>query len=279
MRKLFISADMEGSGGVASPNALAPERWMWEWGAARRWMTSEVNAAAEAAFAAGYGEVVVSDSHGNSHNIDPDLLPDNVLLVRGWPRPLLHMQGCDDAEVDACAFIGYHAGATTQDSILAHTYSGAAFRWIKLNDEYCSEGYMNAALAGEFGKPVVFVSGDDQTLDDAKRYAPEAVSFASKKAIGVRSQSSLPPLQVSRYLKSAVEKALSSRASRPLILPAPYHLHIEMTTQAAAEMLAYLPTVERKDAYGVTVTFNKISAAMRFIACAMLYSPTGVPAL
>ncbi len=49
-------------------------------------MTEEVTAAAEAAFAAGYDEVVVADGHHHAHNIDPDSLPSNVWLVRSWRR-------------------------------------------------------------------------------------------------------------------------------------------------------------------------------------------------
>lgn len=59
-------------------------------------MTQEVVVVAEAALANGYDQVIVCDSHGNTHYIEPDLLPDDVWLVRGWPRPLLHMQGVED---------------------------------------------------------------------------------------------------------------------------------------------------------------------------------------
>jgi D-amino peptidase len=120
MRKLFISADMEGCAAVSAPQALSPDRWSWEWTAARRWMTGDVTAAIEAAFAAQYDEVIVADGHGNAHNIDPDEMPENVRLVRSWPRPLLQMQGIEDPQIEACAFIGYHAGPSSQNSILAH---------------------------------------------------------------------------------------------------------------------------------------------------------------
>src|SRR6266704_5713983 len=98
-------------------------------------MTNDVIAVAETAFAAGYDEVLVADSHGNAHNIDPDLLPDNVRLIRSWPRPLFTMQGVDDKDVEACALVGYHAGATTEGAILAHSFSGAACREVRLNGE------------------------------------------------------------------------------------------------------------------------------------------------
>lgn len=273
MRKLFISADMEGCAAVSSQNALLPERW--EWGAARRWMTAEVVAVAEAAFSAGFDQIVVADGHGNAHNIDPDSLPENVCLVRSWPRPLLHMQGVEDPDVQACVFVGYHAGPDSQNSIMAHSYHGSAYRKILLNGEPCSEGYLNAALAGEFGKPVVLVSGDQHTVRDAQRYAPAAVGFVAKHSIGIRSQMSLPPAQVRRLLNEAASSAFS-RSPKPFIVKGPLRLEIEMSTQVAAEMLAYLPGVERVGGYSIAMTFDRIEAAMRFIAFGMLYSPTGV---
>jgi D-amino peptidase len=277
--KIFIAADMEGCAGVSAPQALMPDRWAWEWSAARRWMTEEVLAVAAAAFDAQYTEVIVADGHGNAHNIDPDRLPDNVRLVRSWPRPMLHMEGVDDSDISACAFVGYHAGSTTSNSILAHSYSGAAFRCLRLNGEVCSEGYLNAALAGEFGKPVILVSGDTQTIEDAQRYAPQAVFFVAKKSIGWRSQASLPPAQVHRLLKEAAVQALSRPKPAPFVLQGPFHLELEMTSQGAAEILTYLPNVMRKGAFGVGATFDSLSAVMRFVAFAMLYSPNGIPPL
>jgi D-amino peptidase len=279
MRKLFISADMEGCAAVSAQQARMPERWAWEWAAARRWMTAEVVATAEAAFAAGFNEVIVADSHGNAHNIDPDVLPDNVRLVRSWPRPLMHMQGVESSGIAGCAFVGYHAGPGSQGSVLAHAYSGQAFRSVKLNGESCSEGYLNAALAGELGRSVVFVAGDAQTVEDSRRYAPEAATFVTKHSIGWRSQMSLPPAQVCRLLKAAAADAFARQPPKPFVIRAPLRLELEMTGQGAAEMLAYLPGIERVGACTVAASFERVEAVVRFVAFAMLYTPSGVPAL
>ena len=253
------------------------DRWAWEWTAARRWMTQEVIAATEAAFKHGYDEVIVADGHGSAHSIDPDALPENVRLIRSWPRPMLQMQGIEQPGVDACAFVGYHAPATTAGSVIAHTFSGATYRAIRLNGEDCSEGYFNAAFAGERGIPIIFVSGDDLTIADARRYAPEAELFVTKQACGWRSQMSLPPAQVCARLKDAFAKALQRPKPRPFIVSGPFHLEFELTTQVAAEMLAYLPNVERLGAFGVATTFSTMEMAMRFLTFAMLYTPNGAP--
>ena len=277
MRKLFISADIEGIASVASQHALAPDRW--EWAAARQWMTAEAVAVAEAAFGAGYDEVIVADGHGNAHNIDPDKLPDNVCLVRSWPRPLLQMQGVEHAGVEACAFIGYHAGATAPAGLLAHTYHGGACRAIRLNSVDCSEGYLNAALAGAFGRPVVLVSGDAETVADAARYAPHAESYITKQAIGWRAAASLPPAQVRRALAEAAARAFARPLPPPFLVPGPYVLDLEMASVLAAEMLAYLPGVTRVDGYTVRTEIAALDALMAFVAFAMLYSPTGTIAI
>jgi D-amino peptidase len=272
MRKLFVCADMEGAGAVSSQHALTPDRW--EWAAARKWMTEEVIAVAQVAAQAGYGEVIVADSHGNAHNIDPDALPDNVRLIRSWPRPLLMMEGVQTDGVDACMLIGHHGGASASGSVLAHTFS-LSFRAVVLNDVVCSEGYLGAALAGELGRPVVFVSGDQHTVEDALRYAPDAVRFATKHSLGWRSQSALPPGQVRGMMKEHIARALNSPLPPPFVLRGPFRLELDMTNQVAPETLSYLPGFERLDAWRVAATFDSMSAVMRFLSFAVFYSPTG----
>nr|WP_053000366.1 M55 family metallopeptidase [Sphingomonas sp. Y57] len=276
-RKLFISADIEGCAAVASVHALAPDRW--EWSAARKWMTHEVVSVAEAAMASGYDEVIVADGHGNAHNIDPDALPDNVSLIRSWPRPMLQMQGVDEPGVEACAFVGYHAGPGSPDSILSHIYNGAAFRSIGLNGEACSEGYLNAALAGAYGRPVILVAGDEQTIAEARTYAPDAEGFVSKHSIGWRSQRSLPPAQVCRQLGAVAQRAFQKPLPAPFVLSGPFHLEIETVSQGSAEMLSYLRGVKRTGSFGISTQFDSIEELMRFIAFATFYTPSGVPAL
>ncbi len=269
MRRLLVSVDMEGVAAIASPPAG------WEWQAARRWMTHELNSVAEAAFAAGYDEVLASDSHSNAQNIDPDLLLDNIRLIRAWPRPLLQMQMIDDASVDACAFVGYHAAAGTADAVFNHSFSSAAFRTLRLNGEIASEGYFNAALAGSFGKPVLFVSGDQHTVEDALRYSPNAGTCVTKHAFGWNAQMSLPPQQVCRELKDAAGNAFKQEKPQPFVLEGPFEIEMEMTSHGAAEMLGYLPWVERVNTWTLKATFDSMPDAMRFISFAILYSPSG----
>src|SRR5262249_59287334 len=103
--------------------------------------------------------ILVCDSHGNGQSLLIDKVPDDVRLVRGFPRPLEMMQGIDETFA-AAVFIGYHASEWTPNAVRGHTISSARLLGIRLNGTEVSEGMFNAALAGHFGVPVAFVSGD-----------------------------------------------------------------------------------------------------------------------
>ncbi len=276
MRRFFICADIEGCAGVSANFALMPDGW--EWQAARRWMADEVMAVANAALAGGYDEVIVADGHGNAHNIDPALLPDGVRLVRSWPRPLLQMQGIELPGVAATAFVGFHNGMQGTGGTLAHTYHGGAYRDILVNGISISEGWLNAALAGEHGVPVVLVSGDQAATEDAKRYAPDAALVTVKQSLGWRSVLTPSPAAACRQLAEEATAALA-RPLPALFSPSgPYVVDYVMLSRNAAEMLAYLPIVRQTDAFTVRAEFDTITEVMRFTSFAMLYSPTGVMA-
>ena len=55
-----------------------------------------MNAAIDAARAAGATEFVIADAHGNGQNLLIERLPDDVTVVRSWPRELSMMAGIDD---------------------------------------------------------------------------------------------------------------------------------------------------------------------------------------
>ena len=117
-RKVFISVDMEGITGVVQPAQLGPEGF--EYQRAREWMTGDVNAAISGIRASGPAEIVIADSHGNGQSLLIDKLPDDVQIVRGFPRPLEMMQGIDETFA-AAVFIGYHASEWTANAVRGHT--------------------------------------------------------------------------------------------------------------------------------------------------------------
>src|SRR5215471_1660338 len=165
--KVYISADMEGITGVASVDQLGPASF--EYAQARQWMTGDVLAAIQGAREAGATEFVVSDSHGNGESLLIDKFPSDVpiRIVRSFPRPLGMMEGIDSSFA-AVIFIGYHASTSSTTGVRAHTMSSALLTRIALNGVSMSEAGINAAIAAQYGVPVVMLTGDDAIVGETK---------------------------------------------------------------------------------------------------------------
>src|SRR6266700_5805244 len=107
--KVFISVDMEGIAGVVTADQLGPGGFEYE--RFRKFMTDEALAAVKGAKEAGATELVVADSHGNGESLLIEQFPQDVRIVRSWPRPGAMMAGLDSSFA-AALFVGYHASTT-----------------------------------------------------------------------------------------------------------------------------------------------------------------------
>jgi D-amino peptidase len=252
-RKVFISVDMEGITGVVQPAQLGPDGF--EYQRARDWMTAEVNAAIAGIRAAGPADVVVADSHGNGQSLLIDKLPDDVQIVRGFPRPLEMMQGIDDTFA-AAVFIGYHASEWTANAVRSHTISSARLLGVKLNGSEVSEGIYNAALAGQFGVPVAFVSGDRLAVTQLQHAVPGAEGAIVKEPLGYHSAMTLTPARGQAMIKDGVSRAMAKLSSiQPYRLKTPIDLEVGFKLTIDAERAAFVPGLSRQDAHTVKGTF------------------------
>ena len=249
--KVLISADMEGVGGVSTWAVQAAPAGR-EYEKFRRLMTLEVNAAVTGASEAGAGEIIVVDSHGDGQNIDIELLDKRAKLIRAWPRPLQMMQGVD-AGCDAVVFVGYHAREGAAEGILAHTFTGTMV--VKLNGVEVPEAGFNAAIAGDFGVPVVFVSGDQTIAQEARELLGPIEAAVVKRAIGFNAAEMLPPEESQRLIREGVKRGIERRAEiKPYKIAHPVKLEVRFNEAEVAEIASYLPGVERPT--GNTVVFT-----------------------
>ena len=241
--KVFISADMEGIAGVVTPDQLGPTGF--EYGRFREFMTEEVLAAIEGAREGGATDFVVADSHGNMQNLLIERLPEDVRLVRGSPRPLSMMEGIDST-FDAVLFIGYHAAATSLSGVRAHTMSSARYAAVKLNGTPIAESGMNAAIAGHFGVPVVMVSGDDAAVAEVQALVPGVEGAVVKRAIGFHAAETMTPQAARTLIRERARAGVAGRARiRAHTLSTPVRLDLTFKSYRPAEVLSYLPIVER----------------------------------
>jgi D-amino peptidase len=263
MRRVFISADMEGIAGVASADQLVPGRFEWE--TARAWMTAEVSAAACAALQAGYDEVVIADGHGNAQNLLPDRLPAHTRLVRSWPRPLGQMQGVELPGVEGCLFIGFHAGAQSGAGTLAHSFNGSLFADIRLGGESRSEAYLLAAVAGERDIPVLLVSGDDAICAHVAGFLPDTRTCAVKQHVAWSSVISVPPHEGARLVGEATASALRQPRPAPFRLSGPHALEIVFTHPVTAELAAHLPGFRQTGQMSVATSLPNARAVIEML--------------
>jgi D-amino peptidase len=272
---VYISADMEGLTGVVTSAQLGPSGF--EYGRFREVMTDEVLTAIEAARAMGATRILVSDSHGNGQNLLIDRMPDDVEVVRSWPRPLMMVQGVQDG-FDAALFIGYHAATTNPRGVRAHTMSSANLTAVRLNGTPMSEAGINAAIAGHFGVPVVMISGDDAVVEATRDLLGDVEGAVVKRSLGFHSARTLTPAAGRERIGEAVRRALARLDDfEPYRIEGPVELDISFKNYMPAEIMAYLPNVERVDAHTVRFVGRDMPEVSRFLEFALSYSASVTP--
>lgn len=269
--KVYISVDMEGVAGVVTGDHLGPTGF--EYQKAREWLTEEVNAAIRAARDAGATEIVVSDSHGNGENILLDRLPVDVLLVRAWPRPLMMMQGIDES-FDAALFIAYHASTSNTTGVRAHTMSSGNLTGVRLNGILVPEAVINAAIAGQFGVPVVMISGDDAIVEEATSLLGDIEGAVLKWSYGFHSAMTVMPEVAQQIIAEKVALALGRLEDfKPYTIPSPIRVEVSFKNYLPAELLSYLTIVDRVDSHTIAFTGKDMIEVSRFLAFIGRYSP------
>ncbi len=268
--RVFIAVDMEGIAGVVNSAQLGPGES--DYASARKLMTGEANAAVEGALAAGATKVTVSDGHGNGMNILPEELNPKAHLIRSWPRPKGMMEGIEDG-YDAVICVGFHASINTPTAVLAHTFTGRFFD-LKFNGKHGPEATAVAALAGVYGVPVVLVSGDNAIVDEVHRLVdPNIVGVVVKKALGFRSAESVSPEVARDMIREASKEALGRLSSfHPFTLSNPVTVEITFRNILNAEILSFLPFVERVDGPTIRYTGKDIVEVYKFLQVVEDYS-------
>jgi len=203
--KFMIGVDCDGlSCVVGEPGqALSNSRDMVF---AREQATRETNAAARALFDSGATQVIVWDNHGFGANLVFDQLDSRceVLLGTGFERRFPQL----DESYAGVLMIGYHAMEGTPNAVLAHTYSPDAYQVIRVNGRKVGEMALDAAVAGEFGVPLIMVASDDKGCDEALSFMPWIETVTTKKSFGRNCAHSKHPAVAEKEIYEAVCRAV-----------------------------------------------------------------------
>lgn len=262
--KVFISADIEGTAGIAHWDEA--ERSHADYADFRALMTGEVIAACEGARAAGATEVLVKDAHDSGRNLIVDQLPDYVRIMRGWsghPDAMMFGLAPDFA---AAIYTGYHAKAGSEANPLAHTTTLRISR-LMLNGEVASEFTVNALAAARYGVRSTFLSGDADICADARAFVPGISTFATLEGFG-RAALSVAPARARVAIREGVEAALRNRVGEVPELSGPYEIVLEFLNPTDAFRASWYPGAythgPRAIAFAAT-DFFEIQRALRFL--------------
>ena len=272
--RVLVSADMEGVSGVVHPDDVEPGTVSYA--EFRHVMTSDVNAAIAGLFDAGASQVVVNDAHYTMRNLVVTDLDPRVTYIRGSQKPLGMIEGLLDDRgqpaVDAVAFVGYHAGAG-QPGVLAHCHLGNSITGVRFGGAVMSEGRMNAAVAAEFGVPLVLVTGDDITCADARAYAPGVSTAQVKRAI-TRYTAHLESLSVAQArIRAAAAAGLAARPAPATVLP-PFEIEVDFDAAHLADAAVRLPGVRRSSHLQVVATGTTMLEAYQIFRLVALIAAT-----
>lgn len=252
--KVLISADMEGTCGVSSwVHVEAPEAAgagvpasTVEYERARLRMTREVNAAIEGALAGGATEVIVNDSHDGQRNLAGEELHRDAMYISGSDKRFGMMQGVDIEGISAVFYTGYHAKAGTPKAPLAHTWS-SWLQDVRFDGVSTGEFGINAAIAGHFGVPVVFVSGDEKAVAQTQDFLGDQVEGAIvKHGLSFTSALHLHPEKARKIIREGAERAMHRIPdATPYNLAPGVTVELEFDHQARADQTELLPGIER----------------------------------
>lgn len=273
--KIYISADMEGVVGAVTGEQLGPLGFEYE--QFRRLMTAEVNVAIEAARQVGATEILVSDSHGNGQNLLLEELPQDIMVVRSWPRPLMMMEGIDTT-FDGVIFLGYHSSTTNPEGVRAHTLSSANLTAVRLAGAPMSEAGLNAAIAGHFGVPVIMISGDDAIVQEAQALLGDLEGAVVKWANSFHSAKTLMPEAAFKVIADSVKAAVGRIGEfEPYVLAPPIELEISFKNYRPPQLLAYIPIVDRVDSHTIRYVADDMIEVSRFLEFALSYEASLAP--
>jgi D-amino peptidase len=250
--KVFLSSDMEGTAGVVDwDQCLGPST---EYEHYRGLLQAEVNAAIEGALSAGATEFLVNDSHSTMQNLRPAELAGRARYLSGKHKPMYMMEGLDDS-FDAIFFISYHGSMASPVSTLSHTYNPRAISKVLLNGTEVGESGINALVALGHGVPVVLVTGDETTAEEARAVCPGIEAAVVKRSVTRFAAESLHPDEACALIRSRAAAALRGLSSARLPrIELPATLEVTFRNADLAETACRIVGVERTGVLEVSLT-------------------------
>ena len=200
--KYMVRCDIEGISGVVSYQQAEPGKAEYELG--RRMFQSDLIALLEGLLAGGAKEIAIYDEHYYGRNIDPAWLPQGVTAICGKPPYRADWPGGLDETFDGVILLGFHSKAGTRGGLLPHSYE-LDIKDLRLNGVSVGEIGMEAAIAGDWGVPVLLVTGDSAGMAEAQSLLPGVEVVVVKEAISESGARCHPLSATAAWIRAAAE--------------------------------------------------------------------------
>ena len=243
--KIYISVDIEGITGVTSWNETDINNM--EYRRAKDQMNREALGAVKGALAGGAKEIYIKDAHETGRNLDIDIFPREVKIIRDWTGEPVSMLGLLDESFDGIIYIGYHSGSYEDGNPLAHTISNSKINYIKINGEIASEFTLNNLWAREVKVPSIFLSGDKNICERAREIDKDIRTFPVKEGIGGASVDLAPSLAVEEIERQVKEAVLGLKDWKDYDFNLPDKFQVEISYKDHRQVLkaSYYPGVKK----------------------------------
>jgi D-amino peptidase len=181
------------------------------------------------------------------------------------------MEGLDDS-FDAAFFVSDHGSANSTSSVLYHTYNPRAIAEVRLNGAIAGEAGVNALVSLAHGVPVVLISGDRVTTDEAQPFCPDVEAVVVKESVSHNAALSLHPDVARELIRDGARRALDRATDFRLpSITLPVEPTVRFHNRALAELACALRGVERRDEKAVAMRDDDPLQLFRtFIAAVML---------
>ena len=172
---------------------------------------------------------------------------DRSAYLSGKHKPLYMMQGLDES-FDAAFFVSYHGSAGATGSVLHHTYNPRAIAEVRLNGTITGEAGINALVALACQVPVVLISGDRITIDEAQAFCPDIESVVVKDSVSHNAALSVHPERARELIHDGARRAIARLSDIRLpSITLPAELTVRFHSGAFAELACELRGVERRE--------------------------------
>ena len=264
MNRIYISADIEGTCGIAHWDETELNKP--DHAAFARQMTREVAAACEGASAGGADDILIKDAHDSARNLLPAEMPENVQIFRGWGSDIHAMLSGIDASYAGCFFTGYHSSSNSDTSPLAHTQNLRNCS-IRINGMQASEMLINTYTCSMYDVPVLLVTGDLGVCEQAKRINPHVYTVPVQQGRG-NGTISIHPAEAVRRIRETAGAAVKEGLAHPehftVNLPPKFDVEVEFVQHNLARRASFFPGVRQAGPRTVSFSSDAWYDVLRF---------------